>query len=1266
MPKKTWPLRNCLFFLTASCSVMQGCKNSREQIPFPAGEGEYAQPLGKPITFSDPKKILWSVTPRDSIKAPVSKKFDLDQIPSTSIDLEGFKPFRTPMTETRLDWNHIPDSAFNFSKLPGSRLQIQTSLLPRPKHLRAGVPHSKEGATTGLLTFGEDQGLPGLFVMAILKDRQGILWIGTENGLCRFDGESCDVFLLGEGETRLNITKLAEDREGKIWIETQSEGIFVLDTKAGIMKKLDAKRGLGSNEVFGLMCDRQGLVWIGSWGGGVDIVDERAGTISHLTTAQGLSDNQVNGFLEDRNGQIWISTLNEANVINLKSGRIRKLNETIGLSSNHVESFLEDKQGRIWICTRYQVNVLDISAGLIKHIGELQGLSSSNTRSLLEDRTGLIWIGNVDAGVDIVNEKSATIRHLGMVQGMNKNNAFCLTKDNLGQVWMGSLGGGVNVAKEGSGNITHLMLKQGINKNPIFGLLEDHLGRIWTNSDNTGVFVIDPVAGSSKKINNAQGITNTSIFDFMEDAQGRIWIEGEEGLDLIDVNAGLIKHLGTAQGLRNNVVFSMLRDRKGQVWLGGLGGLQLIEEKSGTIKYINTRGGLINDTIFSMIEDKLGHVWMGTMKGLFIVDPESGTVSHVNNIQELNDNFITSMLQDSLGLVWVGNPKGLFAINPEAKTLTRFTAKEGLPDIVVKSLLQKNSKIFAGTAKGLAVIQLPPADQFAAAQHDPNIVLPWIITNYGKSQGFSDINFHPHTALLSSKGQFWWGFDDVITMMDPPQTDPFVPATYITGIVLADQVQHFVNKRTIQDLLQTSDTVLDPENKTFYTKNMLPADSSGLFKNMVRYDSVTGPFNLPVNLRLNYRQNFLNFHFTGTHLVNSEKVRYRYILEGIDKNWSAMTERPFCENYRDLAPGKYTFKVASMGFNGLWSQPAELHFIITPPWWKTWWAYSLYALLIAFGLYTFIHNRSDRLVREKHELEEKVNLRTSEVVRQKEEIAIQRDNLEQTLSELKNAQSQLVQSEKMASLGELTAGVAHEIQNPLNFVNNFSEVNMELIEEMKENLASGNPAAALSLAQDIQNNLEKVVHHGKRADAIVKGMLQHSRSSTGQKEPTNINELADEYFRLSFHGLRAKDKSFNATMKTDFDKQLSGDKSGAGLVSIIPQDMGRVLLNLYNNAFYAVTQKKKIVGPDYVPLVFVSTKKLKDKIEIRIRDNGMGIPQKVVDKIYQPFFTTKPTGQGTGLGLSLSYDIVTKQHDGSLKVETKEGEYAEFIIQLPI
>ena len=303
--------------------------------------------------------------------------------------------------------------------------------------------------------------------------------------------------------------------------------------------------------------------------------------------------------------------------------------------------------------------------------------------------------------------------------------------------------------------------------------------------------------------------------------------------------------------------------------------------------------------------------------------------------------------------------------------------------------------------------------------------------------------------------------------------------------------------------------------------------------------------------------------------------------------------------------------------------------------------YGLLAALCVFLLIAFILYRNNRQ-------KQKANIQLNN----------QKLEIEKTLTTLRDTQNQLIHAEKMASLGELTAGIAHEIQNPLNFVNNFSEVNSELFDEMESEFRNGNPAEAFSIASNIKKNLQKINEHGKRADSIVKGMLQHSRVSSGHKEPTDLNVLAGEYLRISYHGIRGRDKSFNCEILTAFDPGLCQ-------INLVPQDIGTVLMNLYNNAFYSLSEQRKKMGAEFKPLLEVRTRKNEENIEIFIRDNGQGISQEISGKIFQPFFTTKPTGQGTGLGLSLAYDIVVKQHDGSIQVDSRPNEYASFLVSLP-
>ncbi len=400
-----------------------------------------------------------------------------------------------------------------------------------------------------------------------------------------------------------------------------------------------------------------------------------------------------------------------------------------------------------------------------------------------------------------------------------------------------------------------------------------------------------------------------------------------------------------------------------------------------------------------------------------------------------------------------------------------------------------------------------------------------------------------------------------------------------------------------------------------------------------------------------FKNNSMRFGFASPFFEQEHKTVYQTFLEGFDIEWSVWGKNTFKE-YTNLSPGNYTFHVRAKNIYNTVSGEVTYKFVILSPWYATWWAYLIYVILVILVITAIVKWRSSKLKAENRILEERVQERTAQ--------------LEKSLIELKSTQAQLIQSEKMASLGELTAGIAHEIQNPLNFVNNFSGLNKELVQEVNEQLDKGDIEEAKVILKDLEENSEKINQHGKRAEVIVKGMLEHSRSGSGVKELTNLNTLATEYLNLAFQSFKNKNKDFKGIVQMDFDSDLPE-------IEIVRQDIGRVLLNLINNAMYACAMKdlsgfvdndkENLAG--LKPMVKVSTKYLGDKIEISIQDNGHGIPPEIKDKIFQPFFTTKPTGQGTGLGLSLSYDIV-KAHGGGIKIKTKENEGTTFSFEIPL
>jgi len=421
-------------------------------------------------------------------------------------------------------------------------------------------------------------------------------------------------------------------------------------------------------------------------------------------------------------------------------------------------------------------------------------------------------------------------------------------------------------------------------------------------------------------------------------------------------------------------------------------------------------------------------------------------------------------------------------------------------------------------------------------------------------------------------------------------------------------------------------------------------DSAG-----IRVDSLLTGLNAPSRIRLAHHQSELDIFYSSDQQVYGDPLEFTYFMKGLSEAWSMPTGNSHT-HFQYLPPGQYTFYVKAKNRSGIWGPEVTMQIVIQPPWWLNGWAYLLYGLGAAALIVSYTRWRTGVIRKRNSILEQQVKTRTGEYLEA-------RDRAERSLKELKSAQAQLIQSEKMASLGELTAGIAHEIQNPLNFVNNFSEVNAELSQEMAEALNKGDLDEARQLAADIRSNQEKIRDHGKRAGSIVKSMLEHSRASSGQKEPTAVNAICDEYLRLAFHGMRAKDKTFNVKIETAFDPET-------GSIEMVPRDIGRVLLNLFNNAFYAVHERAKSESPAYQPTVSVKKHRQEGRINISISDNGPGIPENIREKIFQPFFTTKPTGQGTGLGLSLSYDIV-KAHGGELSVETAEGGGATFTVLLP-
>ena len=1211
-------------------SIFSSCNNS-ENIPFPESELGYSQPVTVPLVFSATQLLKWDTAKKGGI-TPVIQKLDIDALPSTPYDSTGFRPFAQPPQEVKFDFNSLPGADFSLDKLPSKPLELKTSVLNPPTLLKVLPPASQKGKPLAIYDFGLAQGFQGKFIGALYKDHTGLLWIGGREGLFCYDGEHIQTFIAGSASF-FPISGIVEDKAGDIWFaQAGSTSIGVIDKLKGTISYSSQIHGV-SNNITKMARDEKGNIWLyNRKDKSLCIIDPIARTYKDLNNKTGLSDSTTFEVLEDNNKNIWITTATGGvDIIDVSSGKIRNLRKANGLSNDSIASIAIDKSGLVWLATADGLNAIDIKNGNITYYNQSQGFNRGFTFGLFFDEKGQLW-RNTNNGIELADIENKKIRYIRKSDGLTAGAVIAFSVDKYNRIWLGSIDPGAPGNTQGLNIIDQF----GATAHPlgtiqIISLMEDAVGNLWVATQK-GIYIVNPERNAMRLLDKSNGLSDNFVQSYWK-KNGNMVVATDGGFNIIDPVRKTILKAGKKEGLVSDTIYVAFSDNSGNIWLTGpSNGIDMVDSAKKITLHTDVSGGLNDNNIQDVKQDNDGLIWLATStNGIDVIDPVKGTVKYLNNQPGLKDVCNRMMLEDKYGRMWIGTDKGIYVADTKNNTLTNITTKQGLSNNTVLSLLEYNESVVAGTNNKISIITAPtPGD--SAGQ--------WKISLLDKSQNLIKETNSWSTDCITAKGEYLWG-DNGITVIHNIKANNDSAATYITGMNIMTQPQYFINKNSIEkkDTIWTADT--------FYI-GKLPENLS--HSGQYAWDSVYGPYNLPVNLTIPHNKNYLQFQFTQANSGRPDTTFYTYVLEGIDKNWSTVTTNPYTENYLNLPPGKYNFRVSSKGIDGKWRTPATFKFTIMPPWYQTWWAYTIFALLGIGLLRAYIVYRSRKLQKENRVLEEKVIYRTAQ--------------LKQTIDDLKSTQSQLIQSEKMASLGELTAGIAHEIQNPLNFVNNFSEVNIELTDELKDELnktqlSAEEKVTIEKIADDIKSNQEKITFHGKRADSIVKGMLQHSRSSNGIKEPTDINALADEYLRLAYHGLRAKDKSFNASMKTDFDESI-------GKINIVSQDIGRVILNLITNAFYAVTEKKNRVQGNFEPTVSVSTKKLARKVEVRVSDNGDGIPEKVLGKIFQPFFTTKPPGQGTGLGLSMSYDIISQGHQGELKVETKEEVGSTFIIILPL
>jgi ligand-binding sensor domain-containing protein/signal transduction histidine kinase len=1107
------------------------------------------------------------------------------------------------------------------------------------------------GGVSNFTTFNSDDGLALDAVNCSIIDNIGNLWFGTQGGgASRYDGKSFTTFTTTQGLRDNSVTSLLQDKAGNIWFGSQGGGASKYDGKS--FTNFNTANGLINNRVNCIAEDNAGNIWLAT-NGGVSKYDGKI--FAGFTASDGLPNNGVKYVARDKAGNMWFGTFGGASKYDGKS--FTSYTTTQGLAGNVVNCIAEGTDGSVWFGTANGVSKYDGKSFL--NFTTAQGLANNNVQALTVGKLGNVWVGTF-GGVSKYDGKSFS--SFNTSQGLASNDVRRITEDEAGNLWISTYGGGVS--KYAGNSFTGFTTVHGLPNSLVFSINQDKTGKFWIGTTD-GASIYDGKSFTNFKVE--QGLPSDYIETTFIDNAGNTWLGTLAGVSKYDGKS--FTTFSTAQGLSGNTVNGITEDKDGNMWFCCTGGLCKYDGRS-FVTY-TTAQGLVNNEMVALYKDKAGNLWLGTNGGVSRFDGK--TFINFTTAQGLNNNLVNNITGDRDGNIWIATQAGVSRLSakeiekldiPGNSLNTRPVVKfdnlstaQGLADDMVYAAVQdKKGNMFLGTNLGFTVIP-------AAISSIPFSQVRKGLEYYNQPNGFPVKDLNSNAMYCDSQGIIWGGTSNTLVRFDYSSLEKTAeqPALIIQRIKVNGENICWFDLHSAGKLNNREDSAKAMFQESIaYGKMLSQTERDSVIKRFgdIQFDSISRFYLLPQHPELPYNHNQVTIDFNAVETGKPLQVEYQYMLKGYDKSWSPVTKNTTA-TFGNMYEGEYIFVLKVREANGSWSEPISYSFKVLPPWYRSWWAYTLYALCLSAII--FLTDRVRRRVVEKRliaKAREKELEQAKEIEKAYKQLGTAHENLKAT-------QAQLVQSEKMASLGELTAGIAHEIQNPLNFVNNFSELNKELIAEMREEIKKGNYNDANALAKNVEDNEQKISHHGKRADAIVKGMLQHSRVNAGHKEPADINALAEEYLRLSYHGLRAKDKSFNATFNTDFDKNV-------GRIDIISQDIGRVLLNLINNAFYAVTEKKNQPGNSkYEPTITISTKLLshtgssgRKMVEISVKDNGGGVPQKVIDKIFQPFFTTKPTGVGTGLGLSLSYDIV-KAHGGEIKVETHEGEGSEFIISLP-
>lgn len=1124
---------------------------------------------------------------------------------------------------------------------------------------------AQELPLTHFTSDSEVNALPSALVTHIFQDSKGYIWFSVyTSGLVRYDGTKMELYDQKDGLRDPGVWQIVEDKNGHLW-SSSSAGLVV--SKKPLKEYRNGKKIEFTSLYNGmhltreavirnqqLAVDTEGRVILGTADKGIiRYYIDKGGKISAdtiSTAINGKKNLSVTSLTASGAGGI-LAGLEGGLLAELKKEEVKILYGINGGAENFISVF-EDKDGEVWA---YRQN------GEILHFWSksdfpdifLAGLPS-NVADITSLKDGTILASNGESGITRIDKKTGEIiSSYTRANGLLNDNVYHILEDLEGNVWIAQ-SGGVSKLRYNFNAFENFTARSRAGEKPLLPAGKTNTILVSNNKENNPCrFWVGTEGGAScvneyslsRFITQADGLAGDWVNGLARDEKGRIWIATNQGLSAIVFDKNLI--IQEAYDVREIAIFgkkaylfsiwesppfiaseTLTLKNESQntltktIWFPGLKNLYVFA--NGNIFKLGPKQGLPSTIYKSVAVNKDGVIWVGTFdRGLYrsilpintnnLKDISASETKIFEQVWALDNGAPTNHIEKLLwhkGRLLVGTQLGLFFLDPEsANILKHVNVSKGLPadNAISFAVSPVSGNIWVGTNKGLAEVDFETGKVLKVVNRQSGLIdnEVWL---YG-------------SVKVDNTGDVYYGTPNGMSIYHPEKDQPNLipPKLQLTSV----------------DISYKSDS-----------------------------------------------RNEVNFEYAALSYANPADVLYKTRLVGYDDTWSQSSTNKKLR-YTNLPayfwPKEYILEVTAENESGVVAkEPISYKFEVEPLWWLQWWAFIIYLILL--GILGFI---VDRIQRERLIKRERNNARLREAELQAETanarsnaaeaqaLALQAENekkalelekareLEKAYNELKNTQKQLIQAEKMASLGRLATGVAHEIKNPLNFINNFAELSVELVQELEEARKIGNEEEVAFLMHDLKQNTTKIHEHGKRADAIVQSMMQHARGGKPIFELFDVNDLVEKYTDLAYQGKRNQYPGFKATIKKDLDPYIEE-------INIVGQEVGQVLLNVIGNSLDAVLNKKKLLGDSFEPVVKITTGKTGGFVEIIISDNGPGIPEDIKEKVFEPFFTTKPTGEGTGLGLSLSYNIITQGHNGSLRLINNDTEGATFIISLPI